>query len=71
LTGVKTTRKFGRRLISREPSLRRRIHPHDLPDIAVRVLDAVVEHEAMVLHRIGIGAAACRDCAGFDVRMAK
>jgi hypothetical protein len=26
----------------------RRIHPHDLPDIAIGVLDAAAEHEGMV-----------------------
>jgi hypothetical protein len=37
------------------------VHPHDLPDIAVGILDAAVEHEAVILHRVGVGAAARGD----------
>jgi hypothetical protein len=34
------------------------VHPHDFPDVAVRILNAAVEHEAVILHRVGIGATA-------------
>jgi hypothetical protein len=34
------------------------VDPHDFPDVAVRILNAAVEHEAVILHRVGIGATA-------------
>src|SRR5215510_10022200 len=46
------SRAFGRL------GLRGGIHPYDLPDIAVGVLDGAIEHEAVILCRIGVGAAA-------------
>jgi len=35
---------------------RRRVHPHDFPDIPVGILDAAAEHEAMILRRVRVGA---------------
>src|SRR5215203_3665087 len=29
------------------------VHPHDLPDVAVRVLEAAAVHEAVILFRAG------------------
>jgi hypothetical protein len=34
------------------------VHPHDFPDVAVRIFDAAAEHEAVTLHRIGVGTTA-------------
>src|SRR5258708_34123802 len=34
------------------------VHPHDLPDIAVGILDVAVEQEAEILRRVGGGAPA-------------
>jgi hypothetical protein len=34
------------------------VHPHDFPDVAVRIFDAAAEHEAVILHRIGVGTTA-------------
>ena len=36
---------------------RRRVHPHDLPAVAVEVEEAARVHEAEVLGVIGLGAA--------------
>lgn len=35
-----------------------RVHPHDFPDITIRVFDAAAEHEAVVLRRVWVGCAA-------------
>src|SRR5690242_11862627 len=44
------------------------VHPQELPDIAVRVFYVAVEHEAEILRRVGIGAAAGRN-AFLDYRI--
>jgi hypothetical protein len=39
-------------------SARGGVHAQDLPDLAVGVLDGAIEHDAKILHRVGIAAAA-------------
>src|SRR3546814_2712053 len=37
-----------------------RVHPRYFPDVSIGIREAAAEHEAMILHRVGVGDAAVR-----------